>query len=100
MPVAMQEMRRVLKPGGKLLLTTDYYRDAGRRSGTRAPTAASAWTGGSSTRSGSGASSCGAPGFRPRASSTCSVDWAATKPRMRRYHGYPYTSVGVALVKE
>lgn len=24
----MREMRRVLKPGGRLLLTTDYYEDA------------------------------------------------------------------------
>jgi SAM-dependent methyltransferase len=99
-PLAMQEMRRVLKPGGRLLLTTDYYEDAN----------APVWY-------------CGpdreafpvewgifdeprlrrlilsARGFRLDGELDLSVDWAETRDVMRAYHGYPYTSVGVALAR-
>lgn len=27
------------------------------------------------------------------------IDWKQVRPVMRRFHGYPYTSVGVALVR-
>ncbi len=40
-----------------------------------------------------------APGFRVDGAVDLRVDWPAVKPRMRRYHGYPYTSVGVKLVR-
>jgi SAM-dependent methyltransferase len=94
---ALGELRRVLRPGGLLLLTTDYYRQA----------EAELWYEGPGT-----------PfrvdwqvfdeqvlrqkilchhGFTAVGDIDLSIDWATVQPRMRRFHGYPYTSVGVAL---
>ncbi|MBE0597183.1 MAG: class I SAM-dependent methyltransferase [Desulfuromonadales bacterium] len=97
MPAALAELRRVLRPGGRLLLTTDFWRDAGEE----------LWY-------------CGegepfrvdwnifdegqlrqlvlaAPGWRLAGEIDLSVDWERTAAGMRRFHGYPYTSVGVVL---
>lgn len=38
-------------------------------------------------------------GFRVDGEVDLRVDWDAVRPRMRRFHGYPYTSVGVALIR-
>jgi hypothetical protein len=40
-----------------------------------------------------------APGFELDGELDLTLDWAETRRRMREYHGYPYISVGVALVR-
>lgn len=40
-----------------------------------------------------------APGWHVQGAVDLSVDRAATRPGMRDFHGYPYTSVGIALLK-
>jgi SAM-dependent methyltransferase len=99
-PLAMQELRRVLRPGSPLLLTTDYYEDAD----------AEIWYEGDDRRF---RVDWGifdedrlrrlileAPGFRVEGELDLSVDWDEVRPRMRAYHGYPYTSVAVMLRRE
>jgi SAM-dependent methyltransferase len=100
-PGAIQELRRVLKPGGRLLLTTDYYEDAGASiwyTGPDRPTFPVDW--GIFDEDRLRRLILSAPGFRVDGELDLSVDWAVTRDRMREYHGYPYTSVGVALVRQ
>jgi SAM-dependent methyltransferase len=100
-PVAMQELRRVLKPGGRLLLTTDYYEDASERIWYRGPDRDAFpvdW--GIFDEKRLPRLILSAPGYRMEGELDLSVDWEQTRRRMRAFHGYPYTSVGVALVRE
>jgi len=99
MPAALQELRRVLRDGGGLLLTTDYYEDA----------RAEVWYESSDRRFRVDWSFFDepklrrvvieAPGFRIEGDLTIEVDWSTVSPQMRRFHGYPYTSVGVKLIR-
>jgi hypothetical protein len=92
---------RVLRPGGRLLLTTDFYEDAEARiwySGPDRPAFPVDW--GVFDEDRLRRLILAAPGFRLEGELDLAVDWEETRPRMREYHGYPYTSVGVALVRE
>ncbi|MEW6442258.1 MAG: hypothetical protein AB1640_15075 [bacterium] len=71
-----REIRRVLRPGGRLLLTTDYD-DAG----------AEIWYHGAGPR------------FRVDGATDLSADWERLRPLMLEFHGYPYASIGLALAK-
>jgi SAM-dependent methyltransferase len=98
-PLALQELRRVLRLGGQLLVTTDYYEDAD----------AKLWYEGADGRFPVDWSFFDeahvrrfllqAPGLAVDGDISLNVDWDEVRPAMRRFHGYPYTSVGVALVK-
>lgn len=97
MPNALSEMRRVLRPSGRLLLTTDYAENA----------AAEMWYDGPGERFRVDWSVfderllreyiLAASGFAVDGPVDLAADWARVAPAMRRYHGYPYTAVGVAL---
>lgn len=97
--MALQELCRVLRAGGRLLLTTDYYEDAG----------AELWYEGPGQRfrvdwsffdeSQLRRLILQAPGFDVAGDVDLAVDWDLVRPQMQRFHGYPYTAVGVALVK-
>jgi SAM-dependent methyltransferase len=99
-PIAMQEMRRVLRPGGRLLLTTDYYRDADAELWYEGPDRRFRVDWGFFDEPRLRRLILDAPGFRLDGDLDLTVDWESTSARMREYHGYPYTSVGVALVKD
>ena len=99
MAAALSEMRRVLKSEGRLLLTTDYYEDAAARiqyEGEGGPFPVE-WSFFDAERLKEHI--LDAPGWRLEGELDLRVDWEHTKPLMRRFHGYPYTSVGVTLVK-
>jgi SAM-dependent methyltransferase len=97
---AMGELRRVLRPGGRLLLTTDYYENS----------EAEIWHEGLADRfrvdwrvfdeAGLRHFLCRAVGFKLAGELELSVDWDQTRAAMRRFHGYPYTSVGISLIKD
>ncbi|MDA8165330.1 MAG: class I SAM-dependent methyltransferase [Desulfobacteraceae bacterium] len=97
--MALQEVRRVLRPGGRLLLTTDYGEDA----------AAEIWYEGPGQRfrvdwhlfdeARLHRFLARATGWKLDGPLDLSVDWERMRPAMRRFHGYPYTSLGLSLVK-
>lgn len=99
-PDALAELRRVLKPGAALLLTTDYYEDADAEIWYEGPDRRFPVDWRVFDRERLQRLVLDAPGFRIEGALDLDVDWPATRPRMRRFHGYPYTSVGVKLVKE
>jgi SAM-dependent methyltransferase len=99
MSVVLNELHRVIRYAGRLLLTTDYYEDA----------SAELWYEGEDRRFRVDWSFVDAqqlenvileaPGVRVDGEVDLSADWDTVRTHMRRFHGYPYTSVGIALVK-
>jgi SAM-dependent methyltransferase len=99
MLAATKELRRVLRTGGRLLVTTDYYKDS----------SAELWYQGPGKRfrvdwsffdeAALRARIMEAPGFSVEGDVDLRVDWESISPRMLQFHGYPYTSVGITLVK-
>lgn len=97
-PAALAEMRRVLKPEGRLLITTDYYEDANAQiyyegEGERFPVDWGFYDSEHLDRY-----LLNAPGLALEGALDLDVDWEQTRPLMRRFHGYPYTSVGLTLI--
>lgn len=97
--VAMAELRRVLAPGGKLLLTTDYAADAGEEMWHEGPGGSFRVDWNVFDRDALSRHILGAAGFAVLGGVDLEVDWERVRPLMRRFHGYPYTSVGVTLVR-
>jgi SAM-dependent methyltransferase len=100
MPAALGELGRVLRPGGRLLLTTDFCRQAGEEMWYDGPgerfrvdwnvfDEAQLW----------GLLSM-ADGLHLAGELDLVVDWARMIPVMRRFHGYQHTAVGLVLEKE
>lgn len=98
-PRALDELRRVLRPGGSLLLTTDYYDDAEAEVWHRSPGREFRVDWRIFDEDRLRRLILDAPGWRVEGELDLDVDWEAVKPAMREYHGYPYTSVGVKLVR-
>lgn len=96
---AIGELRRVLREGGKLLLTTDYYEDAGANLHYEGPDRRFPVDWGFFDEAKLRELILEAPGLAVDGAVDLEVDWAAVKPRMNEFHGYPYTSVGLCLRK-
>ncbi len=97
--VAMTELRRVLRPGGRLLLTTDFYDDASAEIWYEGPDRRFRVDWGFFDEARLRRLILQAPGLVPEGAVDLAVDWTRTKPAMRTYHGYPYTSIGVKLLR-
>jgi len=100
MQAALQEMGRVLRPDGRLLLTTDYYRDRSEKLYYRGPGESFAVDWNFFDRERLYEVVMSAPGFRVGGEPDLKIDWDITRERMTRFHGYPYTTVGVVLTKQ
>lgn len=98
-PRALSEMWRVLRPGRPLLLTTDYYEDAEAEIWHRSPGLEFRVDWRIFDEARLRRLILDAPGWRTDGDLELDVDWDAVKSRMREYHGYPYTSVGVKLIR-
>lgn len=98
-PGALAELRRVLRPGGPLLLTTDYYEDADAEIWHRSPEREFRVDWGVFDEERLQRLILEAPGWRLDGHLDLDVEWDAVKPAMRAFHGYPYTSVGLKLIK-
>lgn len=95
---ALAEMRGVLAPGGRLPLTTDYARDAREEIWHEGPDGRFFRADRNVfDRESLGRRILGADGFRAEGGVDLEVDWDEVRPRMRRFHGYPYTPFGAAL---
>ncbi|MFW5774664.1 MAG: class I SAM-dependent methyltransferase [Chitinivibrionales bacterium] len=99
-PQALAELRRVLKPESKLLLTTDFYENADEQLFHQGPGERFAVDWSFFDEKLFRDFILKADGFEVSGEVDLTVNWAETKPRMRVFHGYPYTSVGAALIKE
>lgn len=96
---ALAELGRVLRPKGRLLLTTDFCRDAGAEmwySGPGGPFRVD-WS--VFDEGGLRRHILAAEGFRVEGEVDLRVDWDAASAAMEIFHGYPYTAVGVCLVR-
>ncbi|MFW6078652.1 MAG: class I SAM-dependent methyltransferase [Gemmatimonadota bacterium] len=99
-PRALAELRRVLRPGGPLLLTTDYYRDADAELWYDGPDRRFRVDWAVFDRERLERRILCASGLRVDGEIDLRVDWPDVEWRMRAFHGYPYTSIGVKLIKE
>ncbi len=96
---ALGELARVLRPGGRLLLTTDFYADADAELWYRGPDGRFPVRWNVFDEARLRRMIRAAPGLRLAGELELDVDWETVRPRMRRFHGYPYTSVGVTLLR-
>jgi SAM-dependent methyltransferase len=96
---ALWELHRVLRPGGRLLLTTDFYEDHRASLTYRGPGRHFTVNWNIFDRPLLERIVLRHPGFTVADPPDLTVDWPAVKEQMLRFHGYPYTSVGIALVK-
>jgi len=99
MCTAMHEFRRVLKPGGSVLLTTDFYEDANAEIWYEGPDRWFKVDWNFFDERSLKRFLLKTDGFRVCGDIDMEVDWAVTKPTMRRFHGYPYTSIGIKLLR-
>lgn len=88
-PVAFAELRRILRPGAPLLLTTDYYEDAAAEIWHRRPGREFRVDWGVFDEERLRRLILQAPGWRLEGELDLDVDCSEVKPRMLEYHGYP-----------
>jgi SAM-dependent methyltransferase len=96
---ALGELQRVLRPGGRLLLTTDFCEDHRAAVTHSGPERRFAVNGNIFDRGLLEQVVLGHPGFAVTDPPDMNVDWPTVKEQMLRFHGYPYTSIGIALTK-
>ncbi len=96
---AMAELHRVARPGGKLLLTTDYYERTDIPLFYTGPGEPFEVTWNVFDWERLRGEILESPGWRLEGDLDVNVEWERTSREMRAFHGYPYTSVGVCLVR-
>lgn len=96
---ALGELHRVLRPGGALMLTTDYYEDTQTQLFYEGPDRRFAVDWHVFDADALRRHILEAPGWDLDGEIDLEVDWDCARTQMRAYHGYPYTSIGVRLLK-
>jgi SAM-dependent methyltransferase len=96
---ALSELGRVLRTGGRLLLTTYFYQDHRASLTYCGPGNHSAVNWNIFDRNLLEQIVLRHPGFTVTDPPDLDVNWPIMEEQMLRFHGYPYTSVGVALIK-
>jgi SAM-dependent methyltransferase len=98
-PAALAELRRVARPGSRLLITTDYYESADARLEYRGELGVFPVEWAFFDETLLRRYLLDAPGLRVDGAVDLAVDWDRVRATMPAFHGYPYTSIGVALIK-
>ncbi|MCL5279813.1 MAG: class I SAM-dependent methyltransferase [Planctomycetes bacterium] len=93
------ELHRVLRAGGRLLLTADFYEDHWARVAYSGPGRRFPVNWNVFDRDLLEQIIFAHPGFLIANPPDLNVDWPTVKEQMLRFHGYPYTSIGLVLVK-
>ena len=96
---ALEELARVLKPGGRLLLTTDYAEDAAEPLRYEGPGKAFPVDWNLFDRPRLERLLDAVTDLEVEGELNLKADWSRIREEMRRFHGYPYTSVGIAFRK-
>jgi SAM-dependent methyltransferase len=94
---ALWELHRVLRPGGRLLLTTDFCQDHRTPMTYTGPAESFPVTWNVFDRDLLERIVLSHPAFAVADPPDLDVPWATVQAQMRRFHGYPYTSVGIRL---
>lgn len=94
---ALWELHRVLRPGGRLLLTTDFCQDHRVPMAYTGPGRSFPVTWSVFDRDLLERIVLSHPAFTVADSPNLDVHWPTVQAQMRRFHGYPYTSVGIRL---
>ena len=96
---ALAQLAAVLKPGGRLLLTTDYTRDAEEVIWYEGPDGRFRVDWNVFDRPCLESLLAGFDDLEMEGRLDLDVDWFRVRSRMHRFHGYPYTAVGIAFRK-
>jgi SAM-dependent methyltransferase len=95
----LKEFRRILRKNGKLLLTTDYYEDATKDIFYTGPGQHFLVDWNFFDENKLTRRLLDLKGFKISGKLNLNVDWPVVKKQMQKFHGFPFTSLGLCLKK-
>lgn len=96
---SLSELWRVLTPRGSLMITTDFHRSVAEKVRYEGPGQSFEVDWHIFDEARLSREILQVPGFQVEGDTDLYVDWDQLSPHMVAFHGYPYTSVGIHLIK-